>query len=152
MFDWNAELEVAKRRVAELEELVSRLRDALQQSSDEMTEDVPVERILERARRTLPVRMASLERARHHQRFIEHKIAKGTKALKRFPYLELAETCFKAAKWMPQGEAAETVRRTGAVFYTRAVAREKTSPTDAEAKTIFDNMAATGSPPATGSE
>jgi len=92
--------------------------------------------------------MASLERARQHQRFIEHKIAAGTKPFKRLPYLELAETCFKAAKWMPQGEAAQSVRRTGAVFYAKAVAREKASPTDAQAKAIFDDMAATWAQPA----
>ena len=148
MFDWNAELEIANRRVAELEDMVSRLTDALRQGPDSSAEATPVERILERARRTLPVRMASLERARHHQRFIEHKIAAGTKALKRLPYLELAETCFKAAKWMPQGEAAEAVRRSGAAFYTRAVALEKASPTDAEAKAIFDGMAAGWAQPA----
>jgi hypothetical protein len=94
--------------------------------------------------------MASLEQARHHQRFIEHKIAMETKPLKRMPYLELAETCFKAAKWMSPGEAAESVRRTGAVFYTKAVAAKEASPTDAEAKAIFDDMAATWVPPATG--
>ena len=132
MFDWNAELEAAKLRVAELEELVSRLKDALQQSASNSTVATPVDQILERARRTLPVRMASLERARHHQRFIEQKIATGTKVMKRFPYLELAETCFKAAKWIPQGDAAETVRKAAAAFYTRAVATEKASPTDAQ--------------------
>jgi len=143
MFDWNAELEVAKHRVAELEELVSRLREALQQSTSNATEATPVDRILERARRTLPLRMASLERARHHQRFIEHKIATGTKVSKRLPYLELAETCFKAARWMPQGDAAENVRRTAATFYTRAIALEKATPTEAEARAIFADMAAT---------
>jgi hypothetical protein len=146
MFDWTAELEAAKHRVSELEELVSRLKDALRQAAD-ATEATPVDRILERARRTLPVRMASLERARHHQRFIEHKIATGTKVMKRLPYLELAETCFKAAKWMPQGDAAETVRRAAAAFYTRAVAVEKVSPTEAEAKVIFSDMAATWAQP-----
>jgi anti-sigma factor RsiW len=70
MFDWSTELEEAKRRVAELEDMVSRLRDALRQSADNPMAATPVERILDRARRTLPVRMANLERARHHQRFI----------------------------------------------------------------------------------
>jgi hypothetical protein len=102
MFDWNAELEAAKHRVAELEDLVARLKDALQQSTSDATEATPVDRILERARRTLPVRIASLERARHHQRFIEQKIATGTKVMKRLPYLELAETCFKAANGCPK--------------------------------------------------
>jgi hypothetical protein len=48
MFDWNAELEAAKHRVAELEELVSRLKDALRQSASASTEATPVDRILER--------------------------------------------------------------------------------------------------------
>jgi hypothetical protein len=127
MFNWSAELEVAKRRVAELEEMVSRSRDALQRSADDPTEAKLVEHILERAKRTLPVRMVSLERARQHQRFIEHKIATGAKPFNQLPYFELAETCFRAAKWMPQGEAADSVRRTAADFYTKAVAREKAS-------------------------
>jgi hypothetical protein len=147
MFDWNVELEAAKLRVAELEDLVARLKDALQQSASESTEAVPVDQILQRARRTLPVRIASLERARHHQRFIEQKIATGTKVMKRLPYLELAEACFKAAKWMPQGEVAETVRRAAAAFYTRAVASEKASPTDAQARAIFADLTATWEQP-----
>jgi len=147
MFDWNAELEAAKHRVAELEDLVARLRDALQQSASDATEATPVDRILERARRTLPVRVASLERARQHQRFIERKVATGTKVSKRLPYLELAETCFKAAKWMPQGDAAEAVRRAAATFYTRAVALEKATATEAEAKAIFADMTATWAQP-----
>jgi hypothetical protein len=147
MFDWNAELEAAKHRVAELEDLVARLRDALQQSASGATEATPVDRILERARRTLPVRVASLERARQHQRFIEQKIATGTKVMKQLPYLELAETCFKAARWMPQGDAAENVRRTAAAFYARAIALEKATPTEAEARAIFADMAATWAEP-----
>jgi hypothetical protein len=61
--------------------------------------------------------------------------------------VELAEVCFKAATWMPQGEAADTVRRNGAAFYTKAVAQEKTSPNEAKAKAIFENMAATWTQP-----
>jgi len=75
-----------------------------------------VARIPESAQRTLSIRMSSLERARQHQRFMENKIAAGAKPFERLPYLELAETCFKAARWMPQGEAAEAVRRTAAAF------------------------------------
>ena len=76
MFDWNAELEVAKQRIAELEEMVSRLREAIEQKADDAT---PIERILDRAQCTLSVRMASVERARFHVRFIEHKIQTGAK-------------------------------------------------------------------------
>jgi hypothetical protein len=45
MFDWNAELEAAKHRVAELEELVSRLKDALRQSASDATDATPLDRI-----------------------------------------------------------------------------------------------------------
>jgi hypothetical protein len=130
MFDWNAELELARHRVAELEETVARLRDAIEQSAEISTEATPAGRILEQAQRTLQVRMASLERAQDHQRFIEHKIASGAQALEQLPHLQFAETCFKAAKWMPRGEAAESVRRTGAAFYTRAI-KDRTLPIEA---------------------
>ena len=93
-FNWNAELETAKRRVAELEEMVSRLREALEQKADGAT---PIDKILDRAKRTLPVRVASLERARFHQRFIEHKIQCGARAVASLPYIELAHICFSAA-------------------------------------------------------
>jgi hypothetical protein len=140
MFDWNAELEVAKHRVAELEDMVARMKDALQQRADGDAAATPIERIPGVAQSALAVRMASLDRARYHQHFIEHKIAMG--ATKPTPYLELAEACFKAAQWMPPGEAAETMRRSGATFYTKAIAEEKTSPSDAQAKAIFQDMAA----------
>ena len=44
---------------------------------------------------------------------------------------------------MPQGDAVETVRRTAAAFYTRAIALEKATPTEAEARAIFADMTAT---------
>jgi hypothetical protein len=77
MFDWNAELESAKRQVAELEEGVSGLRDALKRVGDEPTSATPIDRILDQAQRTLSIRMASLDRAKFHARFIEHKLAMG---------------------------------------------------------------------------
>jgi hypothetical protein len=73
------------------------------------------------------------------------------KAAKPLPYLELAEVCFKASSWMPQGEAAEAVRRSGATFYTKAIAQEKQSPPDAKAKAIFEDMAVTWTPPSANS-
>jgi hypothetical protein len=125
MFDWNAELEMAQHRVAELEDMVSRLRDTIQQGAEDSTEAT-------QSQRTLQVRLASLERAQHHQRFIEHKIASGAKPLEQLPYLQFAEICFKATKWMPRGEATESVRRTGAAFYTRGM-QDRTLPTEATA-------------------
>ena|SRR5579859_6539533 len=122
MFDWNDELEMAQRRVAELEDMVSRLKDTIREGAEDSTEAT-------QAQRTLQVRIASLERAQDHQRFIEHKIASGAKPLEQLPYLQFAETCFKAAKWMPQGEAAELVRRTGAACYTKAI-KDRTLSTE----------------------
>jgi hypothetical protein len=138
-FDWNAELETAKRRVAELEGMVSRLRDAVEQMAAAPT---PIDKILDRDNRTLSVRMASLERARFHQRFIEHKIQSGTRTVASLPYIDLAHVCFSAAQWMPKGEAAESVRSHAAAFYTKGVAARKVSPSEAEAKAVFQNMAA----------
>ena len=149
MFDWNVELEVAKRRVAELEDLVARMKEALERKDGDAAAATPIHRVSDASERTLAVRMASLDRARYHQRFIEHKIAAG--ATKPPPYFELAEACFKAAQWMPPGEAAETMRKSGANFYTKAVAQEKASPTEAEAKAIFRNMAAGWTRASTGS-
>lgn len=136
--DWNAELEAAKQRVAELEEMVAHLREGLEQRADS---PVPIARIVEQTRRTLSVRMANLERAKFHQRFIESQVAKGIVASQPIPYLELAEICFNVAKRMPPGEAAESVRSHGATFYTKAVALEKASPTEAQARAIFRDMA-----------
>jgi hypothetical protein len=75
-FDWNVELETAKKRVAELEDMVARLREVLDQK---IIGPTPIDNILYRANRTLSVRMASLERARFHLRFIEHKIQDGAR-------------------------------------------------------------------------
>ena len=138
-FNWNAELETAKRQVVELEDMVSRLREALEQKADDAT---PIGNILDRANRTLSVRMASLERARFHQRFIEHKIQSGARTVASLPYIELAHACFGAAEWMPKGEAAASVRAHAASFYTKGVADRKISPTDAEAKALVQRMAA----------
>ena len=59
MFDWNAELELAKRQIAELEEKVSSAREALATSGDGPVAATPIERILaERGQRTLSVMTA----------------------------------------------------------------------------------------------
>jgi hypothetical protein len=122
MFDWNAELESARRQVAEIEEKVSRLREVLKGNTDVPTEATPIGRILDTAKRTLSVRMASLDRAKLHQRFIEQKIAAGaTTESKPLPYVELAQICFSAAQSMPQGSAADLVRAQAAAFYTKSL-------------------------------
>ena len=125
MFDWNAELEIAKRQVAELEEGVSSLQEALQGIVDEPRSATPIERILDQAQRTLSIRMASLDRARFHARFIEHKLEMGGKVFTAVPYVELAQACFNSAKGMPDGKAAEVVRTHAAAFYTKALAQKK---------------------------
>jgi hypothetical protein len=71
MFDWNAELEVAKRQVADLEEKVARFREEMQRIAEDPTQATPIERILETNQRMLSVKMASLDRARLHARFVE---------------------------------------------------------------------------------
>src|ERR1700730_15505240 len=114
-FDWNDEFESARRRVTELEEMVSGLREALERKADNAA---ATEQVRDISQRTLSVRMASLERARFHQRFIEHKIQTGATAVKSLPYMELAHVCFSAAQWMPKSEAAESVRALAATFYT----------------------------------
>jgi hypothetical protein len=120
MFDWNAELENVKQRVEELEKKLFTLRDELRRySEDPMC--APVLSTIERDRRLLGVRVAGLERAKAHQRFIEHKIALGGMARETLPFMEVAKICFDAAKWMPDGEAAKTVSSQGAALYTKAV-------------------------------
>jgi hypothetical protein len=142
MFDWNAELDLAKRQVADLEDKVARLREELGRSAGGEAAATPIERMLYHKQRLLSVRMASLDRAKLHARFVEQKIAAGAGLSKELPYVELAEVCFKAATWMPKGEAAETVRKSGAAFYTKAVAQEKASPTDGKARDIFEDIRA----------
>jgi hypothetical protein len=128
MFDWSAELEIAKRRVAELEEGLHDLREALKRVADEPNSAIPIERILDQAQRTLSIRMASLDRAKFHARFIEHKLATGGKVFTALPYLELAQVCFNSAKGMPAGNAAEAVRTHAAAFYTKSLAQRKVAP------------------------
>ena len=91
--------------------------------------------------------MASLEHARFHQRFIEHKIQSGARTVASRPYVELAHVCFNATQWMPKGDAVESVRSHAAAFYSKGVVEKRTSPTDAEAKVIFQNMASGWTPP-----
>jgi hypothetical protein len=41
------------------------------------------------------------------------------------PFVEFAEVCFKAAKWMPQGAAAEVVRKNGGVEVGLGVSKDR---------------------------
>src|ERR1700719_2073432 len=91
MFDWNAELEVAKRQVADLEEKVARFREEMQRIAEDPTQATPIERILERNQRMLSVKMASLDRAKLYARFVEQKVAAGATVAKQWPDVDLAE-------------------------------------------------------------
>jgi hypothetical protein len=104
------------------------LREALKQVVDEPNSSTPIARILDQAQRTLLIRMASLDRAKFHARFIEHKLAMEGKVFTAVPYVELAQACFNSAKGMPDGKAAEVVRTHAAAFYTKALAQKKASP------------------------
>jgi hypothetical protein len=125
MFDWKAELELASCRVVDLEEMVRGLRDQLQRHSESPTAATPIERILERDRRILSIRMAELDRAKIHERFIQGRISSGAKAATPVPYRQLAQVCFDAAKSMPE-DAARSMRTHASAFYAKAIAQEKT--------------------------
>ena len=125
MFDWKAELELANCRVAELEETVRSLRDQLERNAACPATATPIERIIERDRRILSIRMAELDRAKIHERFIQGRIASGAKAATPVPYRQLAQVCFDAAKSMPE-DAAKSMRTHASAFYAKAIAREKT--------------------------
>jgi hypothetical protein len=92
IFHWNTELELTRRQIADLEVKISELRDELQGANERPTA-VPIDRILDGKARILAVRLASLDRAKFHARFVEHKIATGAKGVKALPYAELALVC-----------------------------------------------------------
>jgi hypothetical protein len=125
MFDWKVELEAANCRVVELEETVRSLRDQLQRNAVAPATATPIERILERDRRILSIRMAELDRAKIHERFIQGRISSGAKAATPVPYRQLAQVCFDAAKSMPE-DAAKSMRTHASAFYAKAIAQEKT--------------------------
>ena len=86
MLSWDAQLEVVKKEIAELENRISVLSEELQ-AAQGTTDSARVQRIL-------AVREQHLKRAKIHARFIEHKIAQGCREPKPFPYTELASICF----------------------------------------------------------
>jgi hypothetical protein len=109
VLSWDAELEVAKKEIAELEERISILSEELQ-SAQGATDSA-------RVRRILTVREQHLKRARIHARFIEYKIAQGCREPKPFPYTELATICFGAAvKRTVRAETADTLKALGSSF------------------------------------
>jgi hypothetical protein len=126
VFNWNAERELAKRQVAELEERVTSLREKLGPSADDPI--AVASTFAELDLRLFLIRTASLDRARRHLSFIENKVAACAKAFDALPYVELAGVCFSAAKWMPPGAAADAVRAHGAAFYAKAAATKEKQP------------------------
>ena len=103
MLSWDAQLEVVKKEIAELENRISVLSEELQ-AAQGTTDSARVQRIL-------AVREQHLKRAKIHARFIEHKIAQGCREPKPFPYTELASICFGAAvKKTVRAETAETLK------------------------------------------
>ena len=71
MFNWFAARDDVKKRIAELEDRISRLRDELRQVTKRTIESTKAERIL-------AIREQELERANLHAEFIEYQIAKFT--------------------------------------------------------------------------
>src|SRR5258708_6412057 len=69
VLSWDAQLEAAKKEIAELENRIAALREELQAA--QWAADAA------RAQRMLTVREEHLERAKFHAQFIEHKIAQG---------------------------------------------------------------------------
>jgi hypothetical protein len=123
MFDWNAELETAKGRVAELVERVSEQKLELKRLADDGAETVAAERIF-------AIRRQALQRAKAHVRFVEHRISMNLPDAKPTDYFELARLCLNATKWMDPGEAAEAVRAQGAAFYAKAKAQRQNAQTE----------------------
>jgi hypothetical protein len=109
VLSWDAELEAAKKEIAELENRISVLSEELQ-AAQGATDSARVQRIL-------AVREQHLKRAKIHARFIEHKIAQGCREPKPFPYTELASICFGASvKRTVRAETAQTLKALGSSF------------------------------------
>jgi hypothetical protein len=75
VFNWFAARDDVKKRMAELEERISSLRDALR-AAERPLESTKTQRIL-------VIREQELERARVHAQFIDYQIAKVTAKMRR---------------------------------------------------------------------
>ena len=114
MLSWHAQLEDAKKEIAELEDRISALREELH----------GVQWAIDAARlqRLLVVREQHLERAKFHAQFIESRIAKGRRTVKPIPYSALASICFNAAQRTAQVDTAQTLKALGKNFFAKATA------------------------------
>jgi hypothetical protein len=114
MMSWNAQLEDARKEIAELEERISGLREELQTA--QRAPDIA------RVQCILAVREQHLERAKFLGRFIESRIAKGQRTAKPIQYSALATICFNAAQRTAQVDTAETLKALGKNFSAKATA------------------------------
>jgi hypothetical protein len=108
---WVAQLEDAKKEIAELEARISTLRGELRTAAD-----------LARVQRILAVREQHLERAKFYAQFIESRIAKGQRTAKSIPYSALANICYNAAQRTAQVDTAETLKALAKTFSAKATA------------------------------
>jgi hypothetical protein len=114
VLSWHAQLEDAKKEMADLEQRISALRAELH-AAQWATE-------LGRVQRILAVREQHLERAKFLARFIESRISKGQRTDKPIQYSALATICFNAAQRTAQVDTAETLKALGKNFSAKATA------------------------------
>jgi chromosome segregation ATPase len=114
VLSWQAQLEDAKKEIAELEDRISALREELRDA--QWAADAA------RLQRILAVREQHLERAKFHAQFIESRIANGRRTVKPIPYSELASICFNAAQRTAKVDTAETLKALGKTFSAKATA------------------------------
>jgi hypothetical protein len=114
VLSWDAQLEDAKKEIAELEDRVSALREELRVA--QWATDAA------RLQRILAVREQHLERAKFRAQFIESRIAKGRRTVKPIPYSALASICFSAAQRTAQVHTAETLKALAKNFSAKATA------------------------------
>jgi multidrug efflux pump subunit AcrA (membrane-fusion protein) len=110
---WGAQLEAAKKEIAELESRISALREELR-VAQRATDSARVQRIL-------AIREQQLERAKFLARSIEPKVAEGRREAIPMPYFALASLCFLyAGRGSTQGGTAEALKTLGKTFAAKA--------------------------------
>ena len=113
MSSWEAQLEDAKKEIAELERRISALREELQ-TVQTTTAAATVQRIL-------AIREQQLERTKRYAQFIEDEIAQGSREAKPIPCAGPASMSRSGgAQRTGQGETAETLKTVGKTFCAEA--------------------------------